>query len=117
MNIVFFDGDCDFCRKMIHYLSKQDRKKRLFFAPLQGKTAKKHHITETTSILFLEENGKLWKRSKALSKIFIQLEKPLLSRVFLLPGADRVYRWVARHRKSLSSLSRKKIGTSDRFLP
>lgn len=38
--IVFFDGDCGLCSGSVRFLIRRDRKQRLYFAPLQGITAK-----------------------------------------------------------------------------
>lgn len=39
--ILFFDGDCGLCRRSVRFLMKQDRRRRMHFAPLQGETSKR----------------------------------------------------------------------------
>lgn len=39
-HVVFFDGECFMCNKSMRFLLNIDRKQRLWFAPLQGDTAK-----------------------------------------------------------------------------
>ena len=38
-SILFFDGDCGLCNRIVRFLTKRDRCRRLYFAPLQGTTA------------------------------------------------------------------------------
>ena len=38
--ILFFDGDCGLCNRTVRFLIQKDRHKRIYFAPLQGVTAK-----------------------------------------------------------------------------
>ncbi len=38
--ILFFDGDCGLCNRVVRFLIRQDMHKQLYFAPLQGTTAK-----------------------------------------------------------------------------
>lgn len=37
--ILFFDGDCGLCNRTVRFLIKRDKRKRLYFAPLQGVAA------------------------------------------------------------------------------
>ena len=39
-HILFLDGDCVFCQKSAVLLHRIDQRERLYFAPLQGETAK-----------------------------------------------------------------------------
>lgn len=40
-SILFFDGDCGLCNRTVRFLIRRDgHKRRLYFAPLQGNTAK-----------------------------------------------------------------------------
>ena len=39
-SVVFYDGLCALCSRVVHYLLERDRHHVLKFAPLQGKTAK-----------------------------------------------------------------------------
>ena len=42
--IVFYDGDCALCGGFVRWVAARDRGERLFFAPLQGETARRHGI-------------------------------------------------------------------------
>ena len=39
-HIVFYDGECGLCQRSVQWLLNRDKKKILFYAPLQGETAK-----------------------------------------------------------------------------
>jgi predicted DCC family thiol-disulfide oxidoreductase YuxK len=41
-HLVFYDGACGFCDRVVQFLLCADTKKRFAFAPLQGKTALKY---------------------------------------------------------------------------
>lgn len=70
--IVFYDGLCGFCDQSVQFLLRIDRRKRLFFAPLQGSTAK--NLLDPTltqdldSIVFLSQ-GNVRQRSSAILAI------------------------------------------------
>ena len=63
-HLIFFDGDCALCHKLITYLITIDPEKKLSFAPLEGRTAQEiligpnaHYAREETLVLvedFLE---------------------------------------------------------------
>lgn len=38
-SILFFDGDCGLCNRSVRFLIERDKRKRLYFAPLQGTAA------------------------------------------------------------------------------
>lgn len=40
-NIIFYDGTCGLCDRIVQFLLQADTKKIFVFAPLQGKTAEK----------------------------------------------------------------------------
>jgi len=37
--ILFFDGDCGLCNRSVRFLIRKDKRKHLYFAPLQGVAA------------------------------------------------------------------------------
>lgn len=39
MHLVFYDGECRLCDRIVQFLLKEDRCERFLFAPLQGRTA------------------------------------------------------------------------------
>lgn len=38
--ILFFDGDCGLCQRSVRFIMNRDHERQIFFAPLQGQTAK-----------------------------------------------------------------------------
>ena len=68
--ILFFDGDCSLCRRSVRFLMKQDRKKQVYFAPLQGKTARellpRQLWAELDTLVYLFSDGQYLTRSSAL---------------------------------------------------
>lgn len=38
-HLIFYDGQCGLCDKIVQFVLKQDKKKDFIFAPLQGATA------------------------------------------------------------------------------
>ncbi len=40
-HLVFYDGQCGFCDRVVQWVIKQDKNRIFLFAPLQGKTAQK----------------------------------------------------------------------------
>ena len=41
MKIIFYDGDCALCHRMVQFILARDSKFLFSFAPLQGETAAK----------------------------------------------------------------------------
>lgn len=66
--VLFFDGECGLCTRLVRVLLRLDRKGRLRFAPLQGPTAQSYlrgHGLPTedfASLVFAPD----WPRSEAL---------------------------------------------------
>jgi hypothetical protein len=107
-NIVFFDGFCNLCSSLVQWLIKRDKKGVLFYAPLQGDTAKEILMDEKwrkiDSIVFYLD-GKLYSKSSAVLKIFSVLGFPysfaLVLFVFPRFVRDFIYNWVAKNRYKL----------------
>lgn len=109
--LVLYDGICGLCDLAVQWLLARDPKGALFFAPLQGATARRvlgRHPElpkGTDSILFVERDGaseRLSWRSRALVRIARHLQGPArhLSLLRFVPAflADLGYRLVARVR-------------------
>lgn len=104
-NIVFFDGVCNLCSGVVQWLIKHDKKGVLFYASLQGETAKEVLMDEKwqkiDSIVFYTE-GKFYSKSNAVLKISSLLGFPYSSAVllYIFPRflRDFVYDWVAKNR-------------------
>ncbi len=103
--IVFFDGVCGLCNRFVNFLMRKDKKGKLRFATLQGKTAAeliaiKGKINMDTIILY--DNGKFFYRSTAALKLFTTIGGPwkLMGVFFIVPPFLRnfVYDIIARNR-------------------
>ena len=60
--IVFFDGVCGLCNRLVDFLLRTDKKDSFRVAPLQGETAQRMlpaltEDAETWSVLYLDERG------------------------------------------------------------
>lgn len=92
-----------------------DKRKRVFFAPLQGELARKlglaGHAAETggTMVLLREGDGVLFKRSAALLELARALGWPwrLARALAIIPRRwrDGIYQFIADHRRSLARKS------------
>ena len=104
--IIFFDGQCNLCDRFIGFVFKRDSKRRFFYAPLQGQTAKQKLTIEEArnlkSIIFLQK-GTVLKEAPAIQAIMKQLYPrwsfmiPILS----LGMFNFLYRFIARKRYTL----------------
>lgn len=77
--ILFYDGECSFCNKTVNWVIKRNKKANLFFAPLQGETAKallynKLHVNHTIDSLILYENEKVYIYSDAALNVAKHLD-------------------------------------------
>ena len=106
--LLFFDGICLFCQGWIAFLYKNDAKKQLYFAPLQGKTAQ-IYLQEVLGEKYLDlksfylyKKGKIYQKSTA----FFELCKILGGFFYLflifypVPSflLDKIYDFVAQRR-------------------
>ena len=53
-HVLFLDGDCLFCQKSAHFIHQVDQHDHLYFAPLQGETAKS--LPDSWKILIDDKN-------------------------------------------------------------
>jgi predicted DCC family thiol-disulfide oxidoreductase YuxK len=103
--IVFFDGACGLCNRLVDLLLRLDRRRRLRFAPLQGATARARLPQEAAGgdALVVLADGVVHRESGAVAVILGQLGgawRILGEGLRLVPGPvrDGVYRWVGRRR-------------------
>jgi predicted DCC family thiol-disulfide oxidoreductase YuxK len=109
--VLFFDGDCAFCSRSVHWVARLDRRKRVAFAPLQGTLAAElgfaGYASEKggTLVLLREGDGRVFKRSDALLELCAAFGGAWrLLRVLKClprPWRDRLYQWVADNRHRL----------------
>ncbi|MEM1157091.1 MAG: archaeosortase/exosortase family protein [Verrucomicrobiota bacterium] len=111
-HVVFFDGECFMCNKSMRFLLNIDRQQRLWFAPLQGKTAEQvikrrdNLDFDLKSIILVEnldtEHEQVSLRSTAVLKAMESTGGVwMLAGVFLWVPAiirDAVYNFVAKNR-------------------
>jgi predicted DCC family thiol-disulfide oxidoreductase YuxK len=74
MKILFYDGACGVCDRLVQFLLAHDRRHELFYAPLQGETSRQHFSTPpdlSTSIF--SDGGKNYLRSDALLRAIVAL--------------------------------------------
>lgn len=74
-NIIFFDGHCNLCNHFIDFIVRRDKNRKFYIASLQGKSAKKYLSSEEdigrlSTVVFLDQSGMTYYRSKALFRIF-----------------------------------------------
>jgi len=124
--VVFFDGECGMCNQSVRRLVRWDRQAILQFAPLQGELAQKHDLAgyltgDRASMVMLDEgSGQIWAHSDGLLQIFRVLGGPW--RLLLIfgwlpsPIRDRMYRWVAGHRRRWFGNGRPVCEIEDRTL-
>lgn len=108
--IIFFDGVCGMCNAFVNLVMRADRKGVFRFAPLQGKTAKEmlpplNEDPRLWSTTLLDEQGS-HDESDAPCVIFQKLGGVwwMMSLLRFIPRFIRnpLYRFVARHRYSIS---------------
>ncbi|MCB1113482.1 MAG: DUF393 domain-containing protein [Chlamydiia bacterium] len=114
-HLIFYDGECGLCDRVVQFLIKRDKNKVFDFAPLQGKTAEewlKPPPSADTVVLIEDYQGSPNKYilSKAAFRALWLMGGPwaILGLFNFLPGFsfDWAYRIVAQNRKSLFSQDR-----------
>jgi len=112
-SIIFFDDQCPLCIRTVNFLHKQDSRRRLQFASLEGKTAhtyltgkRAHYRTLNTVVLFELPSEQITIRGRAVFSILGKLGGlwSLIGWMRRLPFIDHVYRFIAHHRKRSGSL-------------
>jgi len=107
--VLFFDGVCNLCNASVDVMLRLDRRRRLRFASLQGRTATRllgdrveadaHGIPGS---MVLWHAGSIWTHSTAVIRSLALLGGAwrIASALLLVPRPlrDLIYRTVARHR-------------------
>lgn len=114
--VVFFDGECALCNSQVQLVLDLDKRQRISFAPLQGKTAER--IWQLRPELRPEPGGsfnsmvavrdletdvpRIWLRSDAALEIAKEVGGPMslfgICRLVPRPIRDGVYNFIARNR-------------------
>lgn len=103
--IIFFDGVCNLCNRLVIFIIKRDRSRIFKFASLQSAKAEEMRIIQKdktlNTIIFLNEN-KLYQKSSAVLHIckLLPFPWPLLFGFIIVPRfiRDSVYNFVADNR-------------------
>ena len=108
--IVFYDGDCGFCNRIVKYVIQHDKKRTIKFAALQSEfastffNAKNEPLDPETFYYYWE--GRLFNRSTAalhLSKHLGGLRALLFGFIIVpRPIRDGVYNFIAKRRRRLA---------------
>jgi predicted DCC family thiol-disulfide oxidoreductase YuxK len=104
--IVYFDGECNLCNRLVDFVIRRDRRRRFRFAPLQGETARRHLPASLTGTgletIVLERETGLQFRSDAVLAILATLGGPWsgfgILRVLPRTLRDGAYNYIARNR-------------------
>jgi len=105
--ILFYDGHCNLCHKVVRFIVRHDKKRLFFFAPLQGNTAAQRLSQEVLNAdtVVLLEGGAVYLKSKAAFRVLKRLGFPasLWSVFGYLPGllTDLGYDFIAKRRYRL----------------
>lgn len=109
--IIFFDGDCGLCDRVMYYLLRRKELDHFYFAPLQGQFAAKFlgvdyslSDKEMKSVVVMTPQGQ-YQKSQAFFAIIEQMSFPMnLLKIFkVVPRyiADKIYDVIASIRKKL----------------
>ena len=104
-NIVFFDGTCNLCNKLINFLIRKDRKGILYFTSLQGKTANaklnEADLVNLKTIVYLKDN-RTYVKSNAIIRILFDVGGIWKTFIvfWIIPKfiRDHIYDIISRHR-------------------
>jgi predicted DCC family thiol-disulfide oxidoreductase YuxK len=106
--ILFYDGDCGLCNRLVQWILKHEKSKDLFFVSLNSEFAKallaKENIDiEKTNTLFFYEVDTLYAESDAVLRIvgYLKWYWQWLKIAYALPKfiRDKCYRIIAQNRK------------------
>ncbi|HEX5626082.1 MAG TPA: DCC1-like thiol-disulfide oxidoreductase family protein [Saprospiraceae bacterium] len=102
--IVFYDGHCLLCSRLVRILLRADQHQRLYFSPLQFLSAVNRPVDWPDSIV-LYKDGRFLFYSDAILEIFQTMGGAwkIWSVASLVPRMirDRLYRFIARNRQRL----------------
>ncbi len=107
-NIIFYDGVCLLCNEFVLFVLNRDKSNQLFFAPLQGETAKLLLTSQQVSDLntvFLYQNGTIYSQSDAIIRILDTLNNQyfVFKLILIIPKfiRDNIYQVIAKYRYQL----------------
>ena len=81
-NIVFYDGYCGLCNRLVIFLLKYERNDNISYCSLQSEFAKSFlkdfNIPMKIETIYYFSEGKLYKRTEAIKKVIRNLKSPFL---------------------------------------
>lgn len=100
---IFFDNVCPLCQKSVRRIQEMDTQKKFSYFPLNSTKAKEllsENLLKGDTLVLLENNKRIWLRSKAVFRILKLLEGRWSWLGFLcyVPGFDLFYRIIAHNR-------------------
>lgn len=133
-HLVFYDGNCGLCDRIVQWVYKEDKNKLFLFAPLQGETASRYlknlpaEIRFTDSLILIQNCRSQFPKVHILSKGALRIAWLLgwpwmtLGILSFLPGwcFDWAYRIVAANRHRFFPQAQCFVPPKDqkeRFLP
>lgn len=109
--ILFYDGECGLCNRVVQWILRHEKSKDLFFASLNSDFSKsffagKNIDLEKTNTLFLFENGNLSSESDAALQIigYLKWYWQGIKIAYCIPKVirNKCYRLVANNRKRIA---------------
>jgi predicted DCC family thiol-disulfide oxidoreductase YuxK len=110
-HVLFFDGVCGLCNRLVQFVLARDRRRAFRFAPLQGGFAARElaprgaRPADLETLLVLTAEGDLLRKSRAVVFVLRELGGGwgAVARLAVLPAVllDRAYDLVARTRYRL----------------
>lgn len=108
--ILLFDGECGFCNKSVQFFLKNEKNKKMHFAPLQSPAGKQLKLyfeinEKVDSIILIKEHAAFIKSCAALRLFpFMKGAWPLMIVFVIIPPFIRnwVYDLIAKNRMRIS---------------
>jgi predicted DCC family thiol-disulfide oxidoreductase YuxK len=110
MEIVFYDGDCGLCSRVVQFILKHEKKNTLCFSAIESSFAKKFFqesgmFAPDLNTFYFYEKGKFYKRSQAMIQLskFLRFPFSLFRLLVIIPpfARDAVYRFIAKRRRKI----------------
>jgi len=87
-NIVFYDGYCGLCNRLVIFLLKYERNDNISYCSLQSEFAKSFlkdfNIPMKIETIYYFSEGKLYKRTEAIKKVIRNLKSPFFIIYYIL---------------------------------
>ena len=105
--VIFFDGICNLCNRIVQFVIKKDKKKQFRFASLQGKAGQEilkkfNLLSDDFNSFIVLEGDKIYTRSTAALRMLKKMSGGwhLFYGFIIIPKfiRDAVYNWIARNR-------------------